>query len=321
MSTTPVLELQKLTKQFRTDRGNPFYAVKDVSFSIDRGECLGLVGESGCGKSTIARMITKLTEPTRGKIFLQGEDVSHISRDSHKEKVFRRVQMVFQDPYSVFSPRMPVGTFLEEGLVYHGLMTRKDAAREAKRLLELVELPASVVGRLPHQLSGGQQQRIAIARAISTKPALLILDEATSALDVSVQEDVLKLLVHLQQELQLTYLFICHDLAVVRSVADRIAVMYNGHLVELIESEHLNRDAAFPYTRKLLDSVFSIGDKGHKTIKTEELSLNSTGTEGGCPYAAQCPKRVDACMTTEPQYHTLSERHMVRCDRSDDHTT
>ncbi len=313
MNKAPVLEVQHLSKSFRRKGQDDFYAVRDVSFSIPKGGSLGLVGESGCGKSTIARMITKLAEPTEGSILLDGEDISHISRKEWKTKVFRRVQMVFQDPYGVFSPRMTIGTFLEEGLVFHGLMNRREAAAEAKRLLELVELPSSLTDRMPHQLSGGQQQRVVIARAISIRPSLLILDEATSALDVSVQGEVLKLLMDLQRELELTYLFIGHDLAVVRSITDRIAVMYAGNLVEEMESTDLAGSSRHPYTRKLLDSVFSLDDKGRKDIELEDLSLLDTANIDGCPFAHRCGKASDRCRSGLPPAVEVGDRHIVRC--------
>ena len=313
MSTAPVLEIKNLTKSFRRTGAENFFAVKDVSFSIREGESLGLVGESGCGKSTIARMLTKLTDPTEGTILLDGEDITHIPRNQYKKKVYRKVQMVFQDPYGVFSPRMPVGTFLEEGLVYHGLMTRKEASAEAKRLLALVELPDSLYDRMPHQLSGGQQQRIVIARAISIRPRLLILDEATSALDVSVQEGVLRLLDRIQKEMNLTYLFIGHDLAVVRSITDSIAVMYAGNLVEEIKSHELSGCAMHPYTKKLLESVFSIGDKGKKKIEIENLGGIGAHNTAGCPFSSRCKKAGTDCSRKTPPVHNVGEGHTVKC--------
>lgn len=314
MSTTPVLEIRNLTKTFHRHGQEDFVAVRDVSFGIPEGMSLGLVGESGCGKSTIARMVTKLADPTGGSILLDGDDITHIPAKEYKKRVYSKVQMVFQDPYGVFSPRMPIGTFLEEGLVYHGIMSRKEAQREALRLLELVELPSSLMDRLPHQLSGGQQQRIVIARAISIRPRLLILDEATSALDVSVQEGVLKLLMQLQKELNLTYLFIGHDLAVVRSITDRIAVMYSGSLVEELGSEELS-EAAHPYTQKLLESVFSIGDKGKKTIELENFDAATAPRTKGCPFAPRCHQAEERCRREIPERLVRENGHVTRCFR------
>ena len=313
MSTAPVLEIRNLSKVFKNNDAGDFYAVRDVSFEIPEGGSLGLVGESGCGKSTIARMITKLTQPTEGSILLDGKDITSIPKSQYKQEIFRKVQMVFQDPYSVFSPRMTIGTFLEEGLVYHGIMSRKEAAQEARRLLELVELPVNLLDRLPHQLSGGQQQRVVIARAISIKPRLLILDEATSALDVSVQEEVLNLLVRLQKELNLTYLFIGHDLAVVRSITDRIAVMYAGTLVEELESERLSGNTRHPYTQRLLGSVFSVGDKGKKVIELENVTMGDTSRAKGCPYAPRCQYCMDRCRTDQLPRLEVEPGHYVSC--------
>lgn len=251
-----MLQLSHISKIFRSGKGDEISALKDVSLSVRAGESLGIVGESGCGKSTIARIAARLTDATSGTILLDGEDVTHLKKRRRRE-TYRKVQMVFQDPYSVFSPRMPVETFLEEGLVGFGLMSRPKAHGEVKKLLQMVELEPELAGRLAHQLSGGQQQRVAIARAISIRPKLLILDEATSALDVSVQQQILKLLIRLKNELHLTFLFIGHDLAVVRSVTDRIAVMYEGAIVEELDSRSLTQ-ASHAYTKSLLDSVFRV---------------------------------------------------------------
>lgn len=255
---TKLLELSHLSKSFYGGVCGSIAAVKDVSLSVRQGESLGIVGESGCGKSTLARMITGLTPPSSGEIFLDGQDITHLKRNQRRQ-IYRKVQMVFQNPYSAFSPRMEIGTFLEEGMVFHGMMDRAAAGREAVKLMEQVELSADLLHRLPHQLSGGQLQRVVIARAISIRPKLLILDEATSALDVSVQKQILMLLARLQREQNLTYLFIGHDLAVVRSITDRIAVMRAGEVVETLDSEHLSEAARHPYTKTLLASVFSVG--------------------------------------------------------------
>ena len=204
---SPILELRNIRKTFVGDDGREFHAVKGVSLNVWPGECVGIVGASGCGKSTIARMITKLSDPTAGEIILCGREIDKLKGKALRDS-YRDIQMVFQDPYSLFSPRMSVGTFLCEGLVHHGIMTRTEASEEAKRLLQLVELPVELMDRMPHQLSGGQLQRIVVARAVSVRPKVLLLDEATSALDVSVQKQVLELLSRLRKELNLTYVFI-----------------------------------------------------------------------------------------------------------------
>ena len=307
-----ILELKGVSKTFPAGKGGAVHAVRSVDLVLHRGESLGIVGESGCGKSTLVRMVTQLTDVSGGQILLDGQDVTSLPRRDRRQ-VWRKCQMVFQDPYSVFSPRMPVGTFLEEGLVHYGIMSRSRARRQVPELLRMVELPPELAGRLPHQLSGGQQQRVVIARAISIRPQLLILDEATSALDVSVQKQILQLLIRLQKELDLTCLYIGHDLAVVRSVTDRIAVMYAGSIVEELPSAELTACAAHPYTRRLLDSVFSVDDRGTKEIQVEELGLETADEVTGCPYAPRCALAQKRCTDARPALQALHADHRVAC--------
>ena len=252
-----LLELKNVYKSFSLGKGRTFDAVRSVSLRVSPESSVGLVGESGCGKSTLARMITGLTGVTRGEIFLDGQRISGL-RGKQQLEVYRHIQMVFQDPYAVISPRMSIGTFLTEGLVYFSIMKRPQANAEIPKLLQMVDLDPSLADRLPHQLSGGQLQRVVIARAISIRPKLIILDEATSALDVSVQKQVLELLVRLQKEFHLTYLVIGHDLAVVRSITKEICVMKDGEIVERLPAVDLAEKAQHPYTQKLLGSVFSM---------------------------------------------------------------
>jgi oligopeptide/dipeptide ABC transporter ATP-binding protein len=307
----PILELRHISKTFRTDDGREVRAVRDASLSVYPGECVALVGESGCGKSTIARMITRLIDPTGGEIILDGRDISKLE-GKELRNLYRDIQMVFQDPYSVFSPRMNIGTFLGEGLVHHGIMSRAQATEEAKNLLQLVELPPELMDRMPHQLSGGQLQRVVVARAVSIRPKLLLLDEATSALDVSVQKQVLKLLIRLRKELDLTYVFIGHDLAVVRSVADRIAVMYAGLIVEELNSDDLDK-AQHPYTKRLLQSVFSVHDRNRKVIQVEDMSVTAAHQIPGCPFQPRCPLARPECEGTSPELRELESGHRAAC--------
>ena len=309
----PILRLSHVSKIFYSDKTGVIPAVRDVSLDVRQGECVGIVGESGCGKSTIARMVTRITNITEGQIFLEGENISQIP-DKHFKKIYKRIQMVFQDPYSVFSPRMQIGTFLEEGLVHYKIASRSEARKEAEILLSMVDLSPELLDRFPHQLSGGQLQRVVIARAISIEPKLIILDEATSALDVSVQKQVLLLLVKLQKRLELTYLFIGHDLAVVRSICNRIVVMYAGCVVEELESERLETTAAHPYTRKLLDSVLSVHDKHKKKIEPETLTMQDSGYEKtACPYWRRCPFVHDKCRKEKPELKDYGNNHKIRC--------
>ena len=308
----PILKLNHVSKTFFADDGREVQAVKDASLSVFPGECVGIVGESGCGKSTIARMITKIIEPTGGEIILDGENIAG-KKGKALKSVYRDIQMVYQDPYSVFSPRASIGTFLSDGLVYHGIMSRAAAAKEVKNLLRMVELPEELADRLPHQLSGGQLQRVVIARAVSIRPKVLLLDEATSALDVSVQKQVLELLNRLKKEFSLTYVFIGHDLAVVRSIADRIVVMYAGLVVEEMNSCDLE-NAVHPYTRRLLQSVFSVNDRNRKVIPLEDMSVSGENQQiPGCPFAPRCPSALPECAVSCPLLKEVKGRHLAAC--------
>ena len=247
-----VLTIKNLSKNF-----NKFKALDNVSFELKKGEILGIVGESGSGKSTLAKVITRIVKPDGGNILFKGEDFTKLN--SAKLREYRKnVQMVFQNPNSTFSPRMNIGDFLCEGMLNFKLAGKKEALKKAKEYLELVKLPTDIMERLPHQLSGGQLQRVVIARALTLSPEVLIYDEATAALDVSVQQDVLKLMYDLRKSCDNSVIFICHDLAAVRLVADRIIVMYNGKIVEIVESRNLLSESKEEYTKKLLGSVFEV---------------------------------------------------------------
>ena len=247
-----VLAIKNLSKNF-----NKVKALDDVSFELKKGEILGIVGESGSGKSTLAKVITRIVKPDGGSILFKGEDFTKLN--SAKLREYRKnVQMVFQNPNSTFSPRMNIGDFLCEGMLNFKLANKKEALKKAKEYLELVKLPTDIMERLPHQLSGGQLQRVVIARALTLSPEVLIYDEATAALDVSVQQDVLKLMYDLRKSCDNSVIFICHDLAAVRLVADRIIVMYNGKIVEIVDSKNLLSESKEEYTKKLLGSVFEV---------------------------------------------------------------
>lgn len=247
-----VLTVKNLSKNFAKVK-----ALDDVSFELKKGEILGVVGESGSGKSTLAKVITRIVKPDGGSILFKGEDFTKLSSTRLRE-YRKNVQMVFQNPNSTFSPRMNIGDFLCEGMVNYKLASKKEALKKAEKYLELVKLPVNIMERLPHQLSGGQLQRVVIARALTLNPEVLIYDEATAALDVSVQHDVLKLMYDLRKSCDNSVIFICHDLAAVRLVADRIIVMYNGKIVEIVESRNLVSESKEEYTKKLIGSVFEV---------------------------------------------------------------
>ncbi len=298
----PLLRVRDLVKHFPSrgrhgGRGAAVRAVEGVSFDLTRGETLALVGESGCGKSTTARALLRLVEPTSGTIELDGEDVRGLDRRGLRA-LRSRAQIVFQDPVGSLNPRLTAGAMLEEALHVHGLGGPDRRARVVE-LLEYVGLGAEHLPRYPHEFSGGQRQRLGIARALSVEPELLILDEPVSALDVSVQAQVVNLLIDLQRELGLTYLFIAHDLALVEHLADRVAVMYLGRLMEVAPTRELFRRPRHPYTRALLSAVPRVAAEGRK----ERIVLSGevpspTAPPAGCPFHPRCPDpRKDAACT------------------------
>ena len=255
----PLVEVSHLVKQFTRDAGlfrkaTPVAAVDDVSFTVEEGETFGLVGESGSGKTTTGRCILRLTEPTSGKVRFKGEDVLAFS-PSRLRAARREMQIVFQDPYSSLNPRMRVGSIVEEPLIIHKIGNRQERAARVAELFDLVGLDPSQLARYPHQFSGGQRQRLGLARALALNPSLIIADEPVSALDVSVQAQVINLLMDLQQRLKLTYLFIAHDLRLVRHICSRVAVMYLGRIVEMGETGSIFAAPAHPYTQALLSAI------------------------------------------------------------------
>lgn len=249
----PILKVENLTKVF-SRRGQPdFTAVKNVSFELMTGECLGIIGESGSGKTTLVNMITRLLDATEGSIILQGEDITHIN-GKELRTVYRKMQMVFQTPTDSFDPRRKLGDSIGESLRNNG-MSVLESKQNVARLLKMCGLPAEFAERYPHQVSGGQCQRAAIARAIAIKPELLVLDEATSALDVTIQKEILELLTMLKDELHMSYLFICHDIALVQQFCDRVLVMYKGSIVEQGRPDDVIQNPKDDYTKRLIDSV------------------------------------------------------------------
>jgi oligopeptide transport system ATP-binding protein len=289
-------------------------AVNGVSFEINEGETLGLVGESGCGKSTTGRMILRLIEPTSGEIHFNGKNITNLS-PKEMRKVRRDIQMVFQDPFASLNPRHTVEQIIEEPMIVHGIekdpVKRKAKVRE---LLEVVGLSSYHAKRYPHQFSGGQRQRIGIARALAVKPKLIIADEPVSALDVSVQAQVLNLLQDLQKEFKLTYLFIAHDLGVVRHISDRVGVMYLGRIVELTDSQQLYESPKHPYTQSLLSAV-PVADVDYKKerILLQGDVPSPSNPPQGCPFHTRCPMAKDACKSKVPEFREVNSGHFVAC--------
>ncbi len=263
------IEVKNLNQCFKDD-GKSFHAVKDVSFNVEKGECLGIVGESGSGKSTVVRMILGVLKPTSGEILINGVNFWQLSA-KEKKLAYKNVQMVYQDPLSSFSPRMKIGEYICEPRINYDKISKQQAREEAIKLLADVELPAEFMDRYPHQLSGGQLQRVAIARALAISPEVLICDEATCALDVSIQKQILDLLLKIKKERELTCLFICHDLAVVKAVSDNIAIMYKGELLEQLPATELVSQSTHKYTKQLINSSFDIYCDQTKEIEIAEI--------------------------------------------------
>lgn len=288
-------------------------AVDDVSFYVRKGETLGLVGESGCGKSTTGRVLMRLLEATEGKVVFEDQELTSLNSNAMR-KMRKEIQMVFQDPFASLNPRHTVEKILEEPLIVHGIGDKEERKRRVREMLEVVGLSSYHAKRYPHQFSGGQRQRIGIARALMTKPKLIIADEPVSALDVSIQSQVLNLLEDLQKDFGLTYIFIAHDLGVVKHISDRVGVMYLGRLVEITESEKLYEKPLHPYTRALLDSI-PIPDPDVK--KDRELLSGDLPSPSnpplGCAFHTRCRDCMDICKTTRPEMKEVEPGHFAAC--------
>ena len=323
----PLLAVEDLAKHFPLRDGvlarvlgrrrRVVRAVDGVSFAIDPGETLGLVGESGCGKTTTGRLVLRAIEPTRGRILFEGEDIT--TRPASQLLPFRRkAQIVFQDPYTSLNPRMTVGRIIAEPIRVHRLATEGERPDRVRALLEMVGLQPEHAERYPHELSGGQRQRVGIARALAVGPRLIVADEAVSALDVSVRAQILNLFVELRERLGLAYLFVSHDLGVIRFVSHRVAVMYLGTLVEVAATSELFKRPLHPYTQALLAAIPTIGD-GRTSIFDQPARLlegelpSPIDLRRGCRFASRCPHRFDRCEEVEPPLREVEPGHPVAC--------
>ncbi|MFZ2446124.1 MAG: oligopeptide/dipeptide ABC transporter ATP-binding protein [Syntrophobacteraceae bacterium] len=313
-----LLRVRSVKKHYAITRGlfrreiGTVKAVDGVDLDINRGETLGLVGESGCGKSTLGRVILGIEPPTEGEIVFDGQDISKLEGDG-LHRLRRRMQIIFQDPYSSLNPRQTVGRIIGEGLVIHGIGTTAERAERVRKIMEVVGLRPEQIHRYPHEFSGGQRQRIGIARALALHPELVICDEPLSALDVSIQAQVINLLQDLQEEFHLTYLFISHDLSVVRHISDRVAVMYLGQLVELAETEELFKNPYHPYTRALLNAIPVMDPDRSRERGKNGIEAESPALPEFCLFKTRCPQSRPECGSEPPKLIECAPGHWVKC--------
>ena len=322
MENTALVQIKGLKKYFPITQGIIFQrkvadvkAVDGLDFSITKGETLGLVGESGCGKSTTGRSILQLYRPTAGEVIFQGKDLAKIQGEELR-KMRRNMQMIFQDPYASLNPRMTVGDIIGEPLEVHNIAKGKDKKDRVQELLQVVGLNPYFVNRYPHEFSGGQRQRIGIARALAVQPDFIVCDEPISALDVSIQAQIINLLEELQGKFNLTYLFIAHDLSVVRHISDRVAVMYLGKIVELTDRDSLYKTPLHPYTKALLSAVPIpdpvVEEKRERIILTGDVP-SPVNPPSGCRFHTRCPVAIEKCKTEDPAWRDAGNNHWVAC--------
>lgn len=319
-NASPLVKIEGISKYFLQhgtfkSGGHQVKAVDHVDLTLAEGETLGLVGESGSGKSTLGRLILRLMEPSEGRIIFEGENISSLSGKSLLP-YRRKMQIVFQDPYDTLNPRMTVARILHEALDLRGVKSSRERHDEVVRLLELVGMRADAAQRFPHQFSGGQRQRIGIARALAVNPKFLVADEPVSALDVSVQAQILNLLLELQKQFGLTMLFVAHDLAVVRHMSDRVAVMYMGRIIELGDNDSVYFKPLHPYTKSLILAI-PIPDPNRVPPELPMLTGERPATSG-CAYRDRCPLAISKCSTETPELRMIRDQHYVACHRAEE---
>ena len=316
-----LLKVENLVKHFPIFRGivqrqvGAVRAVDDVSFDVYKGETLGLVGESGCGKSTTGRTVLQLHRPTSGHVYFDGNDLAKLKGEDLR-RMRRKMQMIFQDPYASLNPRMTVGEIIGEPLLVHGVTSNSEVQDRIKELLELVRLNPGFGTRYPHEFSGGQRQRIGIARALALQPSFIVCDEPISALDVSIQAQVVNLLEDLQKQFGLTYLFIAHDLSMVRHISDRIAVMYLGVIVELADRDTLYNNPLHPYAQALLSAVpipDPVAEAKRQRVILEGDVPSPVNPPSGCRFRTRCPIAKDVCSQQKPEFREVTPGHFVAC--------
>ena len=313
MSNAPLLEVKNLKKYFNTPRGL-LHAVDDVTFTLERGKTLGVVGESGCGKSTTGRSILRLLEPTGGEVLFEGQDITKLSAEEMRKKR-KDMQIIFQDPYSSINPRKTVGQIIADPLEINKIITdKKQMEKRVRELMEIVGLADRLYGTYPHELDGGRRQRIGIARALALEPKFIVCDEPVSALDVSIQAQILNLLNQLQKDMGLTYMFITHDLSVVNHFSDDIAVMYLGRLIEKAPAEELFENPTHPYTQALLSAipVPQLHNRRERILLKGEIT-SPINPPKACRFAQRCPYATDRCRSEEPTLTEIKPGHFVSC--------
>ncbi len=321
MKNSSLLSVQGLVKHFPIYRGvfrrhvASVRAVDGISFDVFKGEAFGLVGESGCGKSTAGRTILQLYKPTDGKVIFDGVELTTLG-DEKLRRMRRKAQMIFQDPYASLNPRMTIGQIIAEPMLVHGLATRRDVSEKVKEYLKIVRLNPNFASRFPHEFSGGQRQRVGIARALALQPDFIVCDEPISALDVSIQAQIVNLMEELQQKFSLTYLFIAHDLSMVRHISHRVAVMYLGILVELAHRDELYNNPLHPYTQALLSAVpvpDPVIQKNRKRIILQGDVPSAVNPPSGCRFRTRCRMALPICAEQTPAWREVSPNHWAAC--------